>query len=163
MADSPEASFAELKQQQQSLQLSTLTAEGKANASYAPFVMDDDGNFYIFVSGLASHTQDLLANPDVSLLLMQDESETRQIFARRRAGFQCQASVVGRDDAEYVLMLDKLEDRFGNIVQMLRGLADFVLFRLRPYQGQFVMGFGKAYELGGDNLQELKHINPEAD
>lgn len=153
-----EESFANFKQSVKTLQLSTLTVEGKPNASYSPFVTDEQGNFYIFVSQLASHTQDLLANPQASILLIQDEVETRQIFARRRISYQCDVEVVVAENSDYLSMLDALQERFGNVVELLRTLPDFILFRLTPYQGQYVKGFGKAYKLVGDGLLELEHI-----
>jgi len=154
----PQESFIEFKQTQKTLQLSTLTAEGKPNGSYSPFIVDKRGNYYIFVSQLASHTQDLLVNPQASILLIQDEAETRQIFARRRISYQCDVEVVTQDDADYLPMLDTMEQRFGNVVELLRSLPDFILFRLKPYQGQYVKGFGKAYKLTGEGLLELEHI-----
>ena len=160
MKQTPKDSFQALKNNAQTISLSTLSEQGKPNASYAPFLMDDDGNLYIFVSGLASHTQDLLTTPSVSVLLMQDEQDTRQIFARQRASYQCDVEVVSNNEADYTIMLDKFEARFGNVVALLRGLPDFILFRLRPYKGQFVMGFGKAYRLTGKGLLDLEHINP---
>ena len=153
-----EQSFANFKQSVKTLQLSTLTAEGKPNVSYSPFVVDKQGNFYIFVSQLASHTQDLLANPQASILLIQDEAETRQIFARRRISYQCDVEVVSNESKGYQKMLDALEARFGNVVQLLRTLPDFILFRLKPTQGQYVKGFGKAYTIKGEGLLELEHI-----
>ena len=163
MNNSTKNSFEALKQEVSCLHLSTMTSEGKPNSSYAPFVLDAEGNFYIFVSGLASHTQDLLANPLLSILLMRDEQDTRQIFARQRASYQCDVEVVSNNDSEYTTILDQLEKRFGNVVELLRSLPDFILFRLKPYKGQFVMGFGKAYTLTGKGLQDLEHINPAQD
>ena len=157
-----EESFINFKQSVQTLQLSTLTAEGKPNGSYSPFVADELGNFYIFVSQLASHTQDLLVNPQASILLVQDEVEARQIFARRRISYQCDVEIVEQDSVDYVPMLDAMEKRFGNVMQLLRTLPDFILFRLKPYQGQYVKGFGKAYKLMGDGLLELEHIDPSS-
>lgn len=156
--ESLEESFTNFKQSVKTLQLSTLTAEGKPNASYSPFVVDKQGNFYIFVSQLASHTQDLLANPQASILLIQDEADARQIFARRRISYQCDVEIVSDDSSDYLLMLNALEERFGNVVELLRTLPDFILFKLTPYQGQYVKGFGKAYNLVGDGLLELEHI-----
>jgi len=160
VTERPENNFELLKKEINTLYLSSLTKEGKPNASYAPFVSDYKGNFYIFVSGLASHTQDLLANPVASILLMRDEQDSRQIFARQRASYQCDVEVVEKSDIDYTTQLDKLEQRFGSVVKLLRGLSDFILFRLRPYEGQFVMGFGKAFTLKGDHLLELEHIDP---
>ncbi len=158
--DTLEESFVNFKQSVQTLQLSTLTAEGKPNASYSPFVVDKWGNFYIFVSQLASHTQDLLVNPQASILLVQDEVETRQIFARRRISYQCDVEIVERENTDYLPMLEAMEKRFGNVMELLRTLPDFILFRLTPYQGQYVKGFGKAYKLQGEGLLELEHIKP---
>ncbi len=158
--------FVSFKQSVQTLQLSTLTAEGKPNASYSPFVVDDLGNFYIFVSQLASHTQNLLSNPQASILLIQDEVEARQIFARRRISYQCDVEIVEKDTIESFALLDTtldtMEQRFGNVVEVLRTLPDFILFRLKPYQGQYVKGFGKAYKLVGEGLLELEHIDPSS-
>jgi putative heme iron utilization protein len=151
-------SFIAFKQSVKTLQLATMTLAGKPNGSYSPFVMDEQGNFYIFVSQLASHTQDLLANPQASVLLIQDEAETRQIFARRRISYQCDVERVSVENADYESMLDAMELRFGNVLQVLRGLPDFILFRLRPFQGQYVKGFGKAYKLTGEGLLGLEHI-----
>lgn len=158
--ESLEESFVNFKQSVKTLQLSTLTAEGKPNASYSPFVVDKQGNFYIFVSQLASHTQDLLANPQASILLIQDEVDTRQIFARRRISYQCDVEIVNDETSDYSKMLEALEKRFGNMVELLRTLPDFILFRLTPYQGHYVKGFGKAYKLAGEGLLALEHINP---
>ena len=154
--------FINFKQSVQTLQLSTLTAEGKPHASYSPFVADESGNFYIFISQLAEHTQNLLANPQASILLIQDEAETRQIFARRRISYQCNVEMIEEEHNEYADLLDSMEKRFGNIVELLRGLPDFILFCLVPDEGQYVQGFGKAYKLVGEGLLELEHIDPSS-
>jgi putative heme iron utilization protein len=151
-----EESFADFKQSVKTLQLSTLTATGKPNASYSPFVTDEQGSFFIFVSQLASHTQDLLTNPKASILLIQDEVEARQIFARQRISYQCGVEIINEESNEYIPMLDAMQKRFGNVVDLLRTLPDFILFRLTPCEGQYVKGFGKAYKLVGEGLLELE-------
>ncbi|HIQ15329.1 MAG TPA: HugZ family protein [Leucothrix sp.] len=143
------------------LNLSTLDQNNQPRASYAPFVEDEDGCFYIFVSQLASHTQDLLINSEASILLLEDEKETRQIFARQRISYQCQVEIIEADESSYAERLDAMEKRFGNVVELLRTLPDFLLFRLKPYEGQYVKGFGKAYKLVGADLKELEHITPD--
>lgn len=164
MKNNPQESFQSFRNSVQTLLLSTITAEGKPNASYAPFVtgkaVNDEGSFYIYVSQLASHTQDLLNNPESSILLVQDESDCRQIFARQRINYQCFVEEVRQNDSRHTLILDEMESRFGNTISLLRSLPDFILFRLNPYKGSYVQGFGKAYELCGDSLLELQHINP---
>jgi putative heme iron utilization protein len=157
-----EERFKNFKQSVKTLQLSTLTPEGKPYASYSPFVIDELGNFYIFISKLAGHTQNLIENPQVSILIIEDEADTRQIFARQRLTYQCNVEVVNNDEATYTSQLDAMQSRFGNVMELLQTLADFTLFRLTPYQGQYVLGFGKAYTLVGTGLLKLEHISPKA-
>jgi putative heme iron utilization protein len=157
-----EESFTRFKQNVQTLQLSTLTSDGKPYASYSPFVVDELGNFYIFISQLAGHTQNLINNPQASILLIEDEADTRQIFARQRINYQCDVEVVNTDEADYVSQLDAMQTRFGSVMGLLKTLPDFILFRLTPYQGQYVVGFGKAYKLVGTGLLALEHIRPNA-
>lgn len=161
MADDSQIILQDLLNKSQTIQMATLSAHGLPAISYAPFVRDTAGGFYIFVSGLASHTQDLLRNPHVAVMLIADEQASRQIFARTRATWQCIAELVGRDEVIFAQMLDALESRFGSVVKLLRGLGDFTLFRLQPQSGRFVMGFGQAFELTGEGLQTLQSIGPE--
>lgn len=153
-------SFDHFKKNVKTLHLSTITSDGKPNASYSPFVSDEQGRLYIFISRLASHTQDLLDTPEVSILLVEDEEKTRQIFARQRISYQCSVDIVSKDNQDYPKHLNAMEKRFGNIVELLKTLPDFILFRLTPQQGQYVKGFGKAYKLTGAGLLELEHIQP---
>jgi putative heme iron utilization protein len=160
MSKNPEETLGQLLRRAKTLQLATLDALGEPSISYAPFVQDDAGHFYIFVSRLSSHTQEILQHPQLSILLIEDEQTARQIFARTRVTYRCVAAVVAREEAGYALLLDAMEARFGNVVGLLRGLGDFVMFRLVPQSGRFVMGFGQAFVLAGDGLRELQHIGP---
>jgi hypothetical protein len=92
-------------------------------------------------------------------LLVEDEQDSRQLFARQRVSYDCDVSTVSRDEPEYDVLLDKFQQRFGNVIDLLRSLPDFILFKLRPYQGRYVVGFGKAYQLSGDVLMTLEHID----
>jgi heme iron utilization protein len=140
----------------ESVILCTVSVEGIPNASYAPFVMDEAKNVYIFVSGLSTHTRNLHSNPRVSILFIDDESKTEQIFARRRLIFDCTATLM-KQTPEWTYIADKFETRFGEIIKMLRSLPDFRIFKLTPQHGQFVTGFGAAYKITGDDLNHLIH------
>jgi hypothetical protein len=158
MSNNPEDTLGQLLESAKTLQLATLDGEGEASLSYAPFVRDAAGNFYVFISGLASHTQEMLQHPLLAVMVIADEQDTRQIFARTRATYRCAAQVVAREAAQYAQVLDAMEARFGNVVGLLRGLGDFVMFRLQPQSGRFVMGFGQAFVLVGEGLREVQHI-----
>ena len=128
------------------------------NGSYTPFVMDEFKNIYIYVSGLSPHTQNINLNHKVNVLFIEDEAQTPQIFARRRLNYDCTAILIERETQTWLNIVDKFEARFGEIIQMLRSLDDFRIFKLTPHSGRFVIGFGQAYHINGDNLDKLVQI-----
>lgn len=148
----------QLRKSKKTLLLATQSSQ--ADISYAPFVEDEEGNFYIYVSELAGHTQNLLNRPDLSVMFIADEQDSQNLFARERLIFSCRAEEVLADSAVHDEQLGCLQKRFGNIIEMLRSLPDFHLFRLVPEQGRYVVGFGRAYnvEVGSG---ELKHIDEQ--
>ena len=158
MTSSPENNFLRFKSSIKTMSLSTLTDTGQPNISYAPFVTDDDGFFYVFLSQLASHTQDLLNQPVASIMLMEDEQNSRQLFARQRITYHCAINIIQSGYKTYDEILNNFESSFGSIIPLLRNLPDFILFKLSPTEGRYVEGFGKAYELAGENLTKLKHV-----
>ena len=124
--------------------LATVSSDGQPLASYAPFV-SEDGAFYIYVSQLAAHTRNLIQNPRCHIMLLRDEAETSNPFARQRLSFNCSVKAVERDAEEYQRILKQYRERFGPVVEMLSSLPDFVLFRLTVEgEGNLVLGFGKA-------------------
>lgn len=138
-----------------SIIMSTVNKEGIPDASYAPFVSDDDKNIYIYVSGLATHTQNIHNHPFVSILFIEDEVKTKQIFARRRLIFNCTAKLVERESEKWQQIVDKFQIRFGELISTLRSLPDFRIFQLTPKNGRFVIGFGAAYNISSDNINQL--------
>ncbi|MBV6623380.1 MAG: pyridoxamine 5'-phosphate oxidase family protein [Rivularia sp. (in: Bacteria)] len=152
------AEYQKFIQQFQSLIISTVNKEGIPNGSYTPFVIDESKNIYIYVSGLSTHTQNLNVNQKASVLFIEDEAQAPQIFARRRLDYDCTATLIERETNEWKQVVNDFAERFGEIIEMLRGLGDFRIFKLTPYKGRFVIGFGQAYHINGDNLDELAHI-----
>jgi len=129
---------------QQTLLLATVSIEGDADISYAPYIRDEE-NFYIFVSELAKHTKNLLDHPQASMLFIQAETEADNLFARQRLTFDCRAQEVAKSDSRYERILNAMSERFGETIGVLRTLPDFRLFALTPKSGKFVAGFGKAF------------------
>jgi len=150
--EQPASVCASLIEDMRSLQLSTVGADGIPHCGYTPYLYRAPGSFYIFVSQLAAHTRNLLANKTVAIMIIADEQSTSQIFARARVNYLCDATRIAPDSHDYSLVLDDYQQRHGKMAGLLRQLPDFVLFQLQPMSGQFVMGFGKAYTLTGDDL-----------
>ncbi len=155
------AEYQKFTQEFQSIIISTVNNEGIPNGSYTPFVMDESKNIYIYVSGLSTHTQNLNVNPRVNVLFIEDETKTPQIFARRRLNYDCTATLIERETDEWKSIVGQFQERFGEIIEMLRGLADFRIFKLTPHSGRFVIGFGAAYDINGDNLDKLVQISKQ--
>ncbi|MFQ5755588.1 MAG: HugZ family protein [Acidiferrobacterales bacterium] len=140
------------------LLMATANADGGPLASYAPFVSGLDQSFYIYVSGLSKHTRDLDETGAASVLFIEDERDTNQPFARKRLVLDCRAEPVSRDSEEWHEILENFAETFGDVMDLLKPLADFKLFRLRPTAGMYVRGFGKAYRFTGAVPKDFEHI-----
>lgn len=157
-----QAEYEKFPEEFTSIIISTVSRQGIPNASYAPFVMDNEKNIYIYVSGLAIHTQNIQDNPHLSVLFIDDEAKTKQIFARRRLNFDCTATLVPRETEQWQEIVDKFQIQFGELIGTLRSLPDFRILRLTPHSGRFVIGFGAAYNIHGSNINQLVQITKDS-
>ena len=137
------------------VQLATINSLGNPEASYTPYIRES-GRYYIFISKLASHTNNMLVHPILSLFFIQNEGEAKNLFARRRLALECSATPLSRESTEWGPLLDKFREAQGPTVDLLRSLADFQLFELKPIKGNYVKGFGQAFLLEGKDLNEVR-------
>ena len=139
------------RQQQKTLMLASQSENKQPLASYAPFIEDDQGRFFLLLSGLAAHSANLYYHQHqqstLSVLLIEDEQAARNIFARKRLTYSCTVSIWSREHAQWQEKISVLQDKFGKTVEVLAALGDFSLYCLTPQQGNYVRGFGQAYEL----------------
>ena len=152
--------YQRLREDSKSLIMSTSDASGRPDASTVPYVYDDQGNFIVFISQLAQHTKNLREQPQLAVMLIEDEAVASNLFARKRAQYSCGASQANIEDQ--VKLLELFRMRHGKVVDLLASMPDFALFRLRPDSGQFVMGFGQAYRLCGNQLDQFELISPKS-
>ncbi|MCO6411725.1 MAG: pyridoxamine 5'-phosphate oxidase family protein [Thiogranum sp.] len=144
------------------LLLATVSPDGVPEASAAPAIAGDSGEFYIYISRLARHTANLEAHPQAGVLLIEPVDAAANAFARQRLSYQCKATLVPRDTVTFNLTMQRFTERFGDIVATLRNLPDFQLVRLTPVSGTYVRGFGQAWRLTGPGLHEIEHIGSPA-
>ena len=147
----------EFRQERRTLQLATVDEEGRPNVSYAPFVQNQEG-YFVLISDIARHARNLKANPNVSLMMIEDEESSKQLYARKRLTFDATASVVERESELWNQVIAQMKDRFGEIIDGLSQLQDFSLFNLKAENGLFVKGFGQAYQVSGDDLVDFVHL-----
>lgn len=148
----------ELKAQCKTIMLATVGSDGNPNVSYAPFAISN-GEYQVFISTIARHARNLQDVPKVSLMLIEDESKSRQIFARRRLSFDATARVVERETNEWKEGIAALKARQGNLIDELSRMKDFHLFSFKPTQGLFVKGFGQAFQVSNDDLVSFVHLD----
>ncbi|WPJ97572.1 pyridoxamine 5'-phosphate oxidase family protein [Coraliomargarita algicola] len=142
----------------QSIQLGTVSTSGTPEASYAPAVLTESRDFYVHVSELSAHTANLRDTQKASVLLIEDEETCEQIFARKRVTYACTTAEVERDSAEWKDAMERFSEKFGGIMNHLKGMQDFHLIRLSPKSGRLVVGFGQAYDISGEQMETLSHV-----
>jgi len=135
--------------------LATVDEQGVPTASYIPCVEDEQGRFYGFVSRLAAHTANLEQRKRASVLFIEDESGSAEIFARRRLTYDCTAEVLEREHTDTAGIMQRFVARFSGMGERIVSLPDFRAVRLTPRGGNFVIGFGAAFRVEGRQLQHL--------
>jgi len=148
-----------LRESTTSVQLATLAQNNSPEASYAPCVWFE-GDCYIYLSGLSSHSANLERNPRISLLLIEEAANAPNAFARKRASLHGTTQVIKHDDAAFASVMQIFHQRFGKVMQIIEPLPDFRLFRVDATSGSFIRGFGQAYELSGSGLDQLVPVDP---
>ncbi|MFB3059313.1 MAG: pyridoxamine 5'-phosphate oxidase family protein [Gammaproteobacteria bacterium] len=153
--------FQALRDSLKTVQLATIDSDGNPQASYAPCVWIEN-DCYLYLSELARHTQNLIANPAISLLLIESEEKSKNLFSRRRIMLQGEVSTIGRDSNQFAIIMAEFKSRFGDFIDVIEPLQDFHLFQINPQSGRFIRGFAQAYDLVGPGLREFKHIDMQS-
>lgn len=138
-----------------SVVLASIDEDGTPTSSYAPFVQTD-GSFQILVSFMARHTKNLRDRKKVSVMFIEDESASKQVYARHRLTIDSEASEVEKGSPLWEKAITGLKDKHGKIVETLESLEDFIMIDLKPTKGAYVNGFGSAYFVN-DQLEVLEH------
>ncbi|UVI30695.1 HugZ family pyridoxamine 5'-phosphate oxidase [Paenibacillus spongiae] len=146
--------FTDFVESRKTLVISSLDENGNPFASYAPFVKMD-GKLYIYISRISDHYRYVEESKRISVMLLADESQSPNTFARERARWACSTANLGNEGHDEVFAL--FNESFGSkMMDMLRGL-DFSLFELTPIEGRYVVGFGQAFDvdLSGDRFEHV--------
>ena len=141
-----------------SVVLSTTDSSGEPFGSYSPFVQDEEGNFYVFVSTAVQHSHNMYNTGKAHLLFLEDESVTDHIYARRRLYFKAKAEKFEAEDSRFEKIAQLFEARHAEQASLVRNMPDSRFYKLTPYDGNFVLGFGAAFKLEEDN-KTIKKLN----
>lgn len=141
-------------QTQKTIMISSITEEGAPLISYAPYILNE-GKLYIYISRISDHHASIQRSESIHAMLIADEVNSSNLFARERLRFVCRPQLV--EEATHEPIFRKFEEKFKKpMIDLLRGL-DFSLFELTPLEGRYVVGFGKAFDV---NLLEntISHV-----
>jgi putative heme iron utilization protein len=126
--------------------------DGAPFVSMVPYaVLPDGGAFVIHVSRLAAHTKDMLADPRVSLLVMQPEGGGVAAQALPRVSIQGEAREAAKGSEEERDCRGAYLARFPEAAPLTE-FGDFSFFAIRPAQARFVAGFAQAMSLTAETL-----------
>ena len=134
----------------QSVLLSTVDKECEPFVSYSPYVEDEEGNFYVFISTAVKHSHNMNATKKAHIMFLEDESTTEHIYARRRMYFKADAQKFEENDERDEKIHEFFKTRFADKVSFFSMMKDSRFYKLTPKEGNFVLGFGGAYKISDD-------------
>jgi hypothetical protein len=127
---------------------------GAPYVSMVPFALLEDGSaFLIHVSELSAHTQDMLTDPRVSLLIAESESAETLPQALARVTVLGKASQIDESAPEHAPAMARYLNRFPDSAPMF-GFGDFSLFAIRPATLRWIGGFAAAQSLTPEEFAE---------
>ncbi len=112
---------------------------------------NDFSAFFLHVSRLAWHTQDMLADSRVSLSIAATDDGTRNPQTLERVCIRGNATPLVDDPAQHESLKTLWLARFPESAINFE-LADFLFFRIAPHDARFVAGFGRIHNLSAAAL-----------
>jgi len=135
--------------------LGTLGEDGWPFVSMVPFALEPQcACVVIHVSGLAAHTRNLQASPNVSLLVMQPEVAGEPVHALPRVTLMGQATVLERNSVTWGDSRSAYLTRFPEAEPMTE-LGDFMFVAIHLSGARQVAGFGAARSLDTETIERI--------
>jgi heme oxygenase (biliverdin-IX-beta and delta-forming) len=134
--------------------LGTLHGGAPLVSMVAYFPAADFSAFYIHISRLAQHTQDLLADARVGLMISESDDGRVDPQTLARISILGMAEQVDTEHMQYSTIRSNYMARFPQSAPSF-GFGDFGLWQILPESARFVAGFAQAFNLTPD---ALKHV-----
>ena len=107
----------------------------------------DFSAFYVHVSRLAWHTQDMLQDPRVALSISETDDGRADPFTLMRVTIRGEATQIS--DGPRDAWLARFPEQAINFT-----LADFSFWRITPRDARFIAGFGRIHNLSATELRQ---------
>jgi heme oxygenase (biliverdin-IX-beta and delta-forming) len=108
----------------------------------------DFSSFYVHVSRLAWHTQDMAHDPRVALSIAETDDGRADPFTLMRVTVRGEALQIPQNDDLKTRWLKRFPEQAINFE-----LADFSFWRITPRDARFVAGFGRIHNLSATELK----------
>jgi heme iron utilization protein len=110
--------------------------------------------WFIHVSRLSGHTQDLLKDPRASLMLATPDAGGRDPQQLARLTLVGEATELPQDSPEEASAREIYLGKFPHMAEIVGQLGDFSFWAIRPKSARFVGGFARAFTLDADALRK---------
>ena len=137
--------------------LGTLRDDAPLISMVAFVPADDFSFFYIHVSRLAQHTVDMMKDKRMGLLIAEADDGRADPQTLARFSIRGSAEIMQNGEPGYTPVKNKYIERFPESAPLFK-LEDFGIWRIKPKGGRFVAGFGKAYNLTPEALQQISQL-----
>jgi len=138
--------------------LSTISQDvpGFPFGSVTPYCVDDDCRPILYISTIAQHTKNILADSRVSLTVIEADAEADDVQSRGRITYIAKA----------VPVRESLDDIRARYVRYFPTAAaydqthDFSFFRLDPVRIRFIGGFGQIFWVEANEITLKNPFSP---
>ena len=107
------------------------------------------GAFYVHVSRLAWHTQDMLQDAHVALSIAETDDKRADPFTLLRVTIRGTAKDLGKEFSLKNAWLTRFPQQAINFQ-----LADFSFWEITPRDARFIAGFGSIHNLSAEQLKQ---------
>jgi heme iron utilization protein len=122
---------------------------GAPMVSMTLFMPEQDlSAFYVHVSRLAWHTQDMAQDPRVALSIAETDDRRADPFTLMRVTVRGEALQIPQGDDLKTRWLERFPEQAINFE-----LADFSFWKITPRDARFVAGFGRIHNLSATELK----------
>jgi putative heme iron utilization protein len=138
--------------------LSTISLDvpGYPFGSITPYCVDQQCRPVIYISTIAQHTRNILADPRVSLTVFDDNRGPDDVQARGRLTFIANARRARKEEADVAGRYF----RYFPSTRQYEQTHDFEFFLLEPVRSRFIGGFGRIYWLEPQDLMIANPFSP---
>ncbi len=156
MDEEPRRALAALIHKTRTAALGTLRA-GAPNVSMVVYLPNEDfTTFWVRLSRLAWHTQDLAHDPRAALAICEADDGRADPQTLARVTIRAEATVLAQHDPQFDRLRSAWLERFSAAAVTFE-LADFSFWRIVPRDARFVAGLGRTYNLSAGEFARAAH------